>query len=372
MRLKLKDLKQIVDNTLAEEKTTSLLREEVSRVLGPSVITNVKLKRLAEEANDRLDVLERTGRTGRLDFKPSVMLSFAKSSEPEVRRLAARVLPEQYISQFRFDKDPAVRHAAAKRLPLPVLKEMVSKSSSDDELHTIYQMRLHEDGIPDPKRSETNKEKYFQNLKDVSKRQIDMDLSDGWYTSTALKAIRDYQRNIEGQWDEAWVNRYCSSLRSPNGVEVDPVKLWKEIQRQLKTHDDFIMQKFSLKEVATALRDSEPYVESVDPVAELLESNACNSEYVERAKQIFSIRESFVPPGIKKYLSNVGVMTETKIPCIGKVPHRAEISRLDERALDTFVKKWNDVQAQRGEPIRISWSPSPSAMGAITFNAELK
>ena len=85
------ELKKVLKQTLAEEKAVEVLREEVTHNLGPSVVTDVKLERLAENVNDRIDVLERTGRGDNLNFRPSTVLRFAEHKNPEVRRLAARL-----------------------------------------------------------------------------------------------------------------------------------------------------------------------------------------------------------------------------------------------------------------------------------------
>ena len=375
MRLKLKELKQVVDNTLAEEKSVDALREEISRVLGPSVDTDVKLKRLAEGANDRIDVLERTGRAGRLDFKPAVLLKFANNTDPEVRRFVARVLPENFIAKFKLDTEPAVRHAVARRLPLAVVKEMLNRNISDDELRAIYrEKKLQESAETELK----NTQKHYATL-NAAAQQNDDELSDQWYTSAAHKAISDYNHNLEGQWDEPWVHRYCASLRTTSNIHVDELKLWKEIQKQLKDRDDRTLERYSLKEVAKRLRENfdhdDPtvvYTEAIDPVKKLLESDLSSTEFVRQAKQIFNIRESIMPSSLRKYMVSEGRTSEIMIPCLGKVPGRRSVTRLDERALDSFVKRWNDVQHQHGEPIRINWAHNPSGPGMITFNVELK
>ena len=378
MRLKLKELQKVVEQTVAEEKNLDVLREEISRVLGPSVITDVKLEHLAEGANDRLDVLERTGRMGRLDFKPSVLLKFANNPIAEVRRLVVRITPDHFANQFKNDRDPAVRHAAAKKLPLQLVKEMLRRDPNDDELHQIYhQRKLSEAGLPEPKKQEGHFDLYGEKLGDAVKQDSGPELSDLWYTTAAHKAISDYNRNIEGQWDEPWVHRYCSSLRASSGVEIDERKLWKEIQKQLTDRDDRTLKRYGLKEVARRLIESSEddfdlYVEELNPVQDLIESDLSSIEYVNKANSVFRIKESIMPPGIKKYRVSEGRRTEFRIPCNGTIPGGKSISRLEEKALDMYVRRWNDVQAQRGEPVRINWTPNPGNASAFSFSAELK
>lgn len=378
MRLKLRELQKVANQTLMEEKAVDALREEVSRVLGPSVLTNVRLEALAENVNDRIDVLERTGRAGQASLKPAILLKFVDNPSAEVRRMIARTLPEQFLSRFKTDRDPAVRHAAARRLPAQVIKEMLQRTPRDDELRYIYheKKRLTESGVPQPKVADGTLDIYGERLKGTVKQPAGPELSSQWYSMTAHKAISDYNHNIEGQWDEAWAHRYCASVKATSGVAVDGKKLWNEIQKQLKDRDDRTLERYSLKEVARRLRESAddaPAVSEVmDPVERLASTNMSGSEFLREAARVFSIRESVLPRSLQKYRIIEGKALEIMIPCTGRVPGRASITSLDERVLDTYVKRWNDAQLQAGEPIRIDWTPNPGSMGTISFKAELK
>jgi hypothetical protein len=374
MRLKLRELQKVVNQTLMEERTVDALRKEVSRVLGPSIFTDVKLEALAESVNDRIDVLERTGRGSQVNFKPALLLKFADNQNAEVRRMVARVIPEQFLSKFRSDRDPAVRHAAARRLPLQVIKEMMKRTPNDDELRQIYREKMIvESGIPTPLVLDEPFDMYGKKLGDAVKQPAGPELSDQWYSMTAHKAISDYNHNIEGQWDEHWAHRFCASIKATSGVEVDGKKLWNEIQKQLKDRDDRTLERYSLKEVARRLRESfDDVQETVDPVESLASSNLSGSEFLREAARVFSIRESTMPRALHKYRFVEGKTFELKIPCTGKIPGRRNITSLDERVLDTYVKRWNDAQTQAGEPVRIDWAPNPNAMGSISFNVELK
>ena len=114
------------------------------------------------------------------------------------------------------------------------------------------------------------------------------------------------------------------------------------------------------------------YVEESDPVQDLIESDLSSIEYVNKANSVFRIKESIMPPGIKKYRVTEGNRTELRLPCKGSIPNGKSITRLEEKALDMYVRRWNDVQAQRGEPVRINWTPNPSNANTFTFSAELK
>ena len=374
MRLKLRELQKVVNQTLMEERNVDALREEVSRVLGPSIFTDVKLEALAESVNDRIDVLERTGRGNQVNFKPALLLKFADNQSAEVRRMVARVLPEQFLSKFKTDRDPAVRHAAARRFPTQVIKEMLKRSPNDDELRQIYrEKKIVEGGTPTPAIVSEPLDVYGKKMGDTVKQPSGPELSDQWYSMTAHKAISDYNHNIEGQWDEPWAHRFCASIKAASGVEVDGKKLWDEIQKQLNDRDERTLERYSIKEVARRLRESFDDVQEIaDPVESLATSNLSGSEFLKEAAHVFSIRESTMPRALHKYRFIEGKTFELKIPCTGKLPGRRSITSLDERVLDTYVKRWNDTQAQAGEPVRIDWSPNPNVMGSISFNVELK
>lgn len=360
-----KDLKKVLSQTLAEEKAIDLLREEVSRNLGPSVITEVKLDLLAENVNDRIDVLERTGRADGLGFKPSVLLKFAENKNPEVRRLVARLLPERLAEKFVLDRDPYVRHAAARKVPLGLVKEMLRRSPGDDELHVIYRER---------RLSESAEISAGERLKGKVKEPAAPELSDFAYNNMAKKAISDYNHNIEGMWDEPYAVRYCASVKATSGVQYDPKKLWNAIQDYLNDRDENVLERHSLRESyeLQGESDEENTVEQTDPVSELVEANISSHEYVERANKLFSIRESIMPAGLRKYRMTEGLSGEMTIPCTGRLPYGMKMTPKTERALDMYVSSWNSVQSRKGEPVKIDWTPNTMSIGSFSFNVELK
>jgi hypothetical protein len=360
-----KELKKVLNQTLAEERALDVLREETTRNLGPSVITEVKLDQLAENINDRMDVLERTGRELRQGFRPATLLRFANNPNPEVRRLVVRLLPEKFARNFITDRDPYVRHAAAKRVPLSLVKEMLRRSPGDDELHVIYRSR---------RLGEAAEVSIGERLKGNVKVPNSPELSDFTYQLLAQKAISDYNSNIEGQWDEPFVVRYCASVKATTGIQYEPARLWKAIQQRLTDRDDRVLERNSLKESRVSyneLGEDDAY-EQVDPVTELVESNISSHEYVTRANRLFSIRESIMPAGLRKYRMTEGLSGDIMIPCTGKLPFGMGMTPKTERALDMYVNKWNDVQSRRGEPVRIGWTPNTMSIGSFSFNVELK
>lgn len=378
MRLKLKELQEVANKALFDEKIIDTLREELSRVLGSSILVDVSLQQLAEGANDCIDVFERTGRTGRFDFKPSVLLRFVDNKSAEVRRLVARLLPEQYVIKMRHDKDAAVRHAVARRLPLRVIKEMRSRWPNDDELYEIEsQKTLDEAGLPTPKNLKNepfdmNGEKEFSKATQNGNAQDD-DLSNQWYETKAYKLIQDYGNNMEGQWEELAVRRFCASTQATSGVEIDQQKLYKEVVKQLKEKEDRGLERSALKEIAQFLRESsEPELprivsEDIDPVQSLLENKTSSSEYVKNAFKVFNVRGKMI-----YRLSEGAKLRSVKIPKIGQLPVKREVTRIDEQALDLFVRNWNSIRSMKGDPVRIEWSPNPSKTGLISFSIKTK
>lgn len=387
MRLKLGTLQKVVNATMIENEALEVLREEISRVLGPSVVTNVKLKRLAEEANYRIDVLERTGRGETIShFKSDIVSRFMNSSVNEARVFAARVLPESYIKKMSNDSSDEVRHTVARRLPLQLVKEMVKKTPHDDELRFILREKKSSSGIKTPEKRPFAHDPVEdkERLGDAVKQDPGLDLSDSWYDMQASKFIKDYGGNMEGQWQAPLAYRYCSSVKATSGVDIDEKKLLDAINKQLEEKDDRTLERFSLREVAQKLlseveNDSDdsdlqlPVIdESCDnPVEALLHANCSSNEYVERANELFSIKESIMPRSLRKYRLSEGIRGDLLIPCVGRVPGKY-VDSIDESALDLYVEHWNAVQASNGEPIRIEWSHNPTTQNGVSFNVELK
>lgn len=377
MRLKLGTLQRIVDRATADERCTADLREEVTRALGQSVVVNVKLDALAEGANYRLDVLERTGRSA--TFKRSIVEKFLVSDSAEARRLAARVLPTVLAARLREDRDPAVRHAVARRLPVRLVREMLAKSPADDELRLIYRdKKLQEAGMKAPEKRPlgTDVSLDAEPLGDAVKQNPGAELSKRYYEVLAHKFISDYGDNMEGQWEAPLAHRYCSSVKATSGVQVDEKKLYDEIMRQLEEKDDNTLERNSLKETVQHLRESSTempeFSDPVNPVHGLLSHSGSSSEYVAAAMKVFSVRESTIPHSLHKFRFAEGRREPMRVPCTGQVPENKAVGSLEERALDRFCECWNEVQIARGEPVHIEWSHNPGGTGKVSFTAVLK
>jgi|SRR6478736_569401 len=387
MRVRLRELQKIVNQALDEERRVDSLRTEINRVLGPAVIAEGRVEQVAEAANDRIDVLERTGRSSRLDFKPSVMVRWLDHSSPEVRKFAARVVPEKFLAKMVTDKDGTVRATAARRLPIGAVREMLKRFPKDDQIRVIYkEKRLAEAGLAKPEVVPMGHDpaEDAERLGDAVKQGEGPELSEAWYNQRAIKFMQDYGGNIEDAWEELAARRYASSVKATSGVEIDEAKLLKAIKELIKEREDRAMERSALKETLEWLRGQDehetlseavamPLISlEIDPIRELLEGGLSPSTYISQANSLFRIREAIVPKGIRKHRLGESNAQSSMMPVIGYLPHRSGFRALDERALDTYCKHWSERQALQGEPLRLEWSNHPDDVNKISFNAILR
>lgn len=374
MGLKLNELQKVVRNVVKKERNIDTLRGEIVRTLGPTILVSRGLERMAESANERLDILEATDKPYQ-QIRPALLLKFIDSDSPEVRKLVARLLPESFLKVFMKDSDPSVRAITARRLPLNLVSEMVRRFPKDDTLRDIAKMkRLVEAGLPDPEIEDEEFDMYGEEpIGDVFGDIDYPDLTDAWYDTTALKIINMYGRNIEEQWEEATVHQYVDSMASM-GVEVDREKLFDAVYDLLQTRADVVLEENSLSSIAKRLRLEDTNVmpiisESVDPVQQLLSFKTSPSEYIKKFEEVFSVKYtmSMNPASI--------VMSEGP----AKIRHPASavlldnsIRSIDERAVDVYVDAWNSKNSVKGETYyRLSWSPDIVG-GLVNFHLELK
>jgi hypothetical protein len=361
------DLKRVMIKTLAEEKAADMLREEISKAFGPPVNTDVKIEIMAEEANDRLDLFERTGRNLTYSMKPSLLLKFSTHPSSEVRRLVSRLLPERFIGRFISDKSSAVIHEIAKRLPLREVKALIKRRSSDDQLLTIFRERSLKEGNEIPRAGET--------LKGNVKVGLAIpELSDSWYEQMAFNALSDYGVEhggpLENSWDESFVKRYCASLKSTSGIECDPVRLWNSIQDLLEEREETALVKNNLKDAAKRVFERKTSYSRSNPLKDLVESHCGNAQFVDLFCEIFSVRESSLSGSLYRAQLSEGKSTEFGVPYYAHLPAGYKFSPLVEKAVDRFVRSWNGIRAQRGDIVRINWMPHTDSH-IIRFSSEL-
>ena len=371
MHLKLEELQKLVTKVVKEEKRYDSLKEEISRVVGPVVVTTHDLKLMAETANNRLDVLARSGQQIK-PVKTSVLLRFIDSHEPEVRRLIARLLPESFVRKMKFDKNYAVRWAVAERLSSKLVAEMIRKFPNDDQLRTIYKTKkLNEAGLPSPKLADEefdiNGEKP---LGDTARYEDHPGMTDVWYDSLARDIVNKHGRTIEASWEEKAVDTYANGLAS-QGVEIDSKKLLDAVYEFLAKRDENSLEENTLRKIVATLREEvvleTPYMpivrENVDTVSDLLKSHVSPVEYIQKFETTFSVVKSAVDnvgkkQGINENFARVVVPAEATLPMGSLRPS-------DEKALDTYTKNWNRLRQLRNQPYRLSWTPDTE--GKVSF-----
>lgn len=380
MRLK-QQLENVVNRAINDENLARSLRSEVSRVLGPCVDTDVGLKALLTATNDRLTVLEMSGR-GTRSFDAGVMIKLSRHDDPEARRLSARVLPTATLGKFTSDKDSVVRETVARRIALPDLRRMLTRFPDDDGIRAVYRTRLNEEGLPKPEVQDEPFDMYGEKRLGSAAKQQDLpELSDQWYESKAAKFIQDYGTNIEYNWEETLVRSLARGMRSQANVNIDEKKLLKAIADLVKKKEDEILDRneVTIKETLAYLRSKEDLItegvneiENIceDPVLEMMSARHTPQQFIDEAKVLFSIKESVMPPTIRKHRLDVSVR-ET-IPMVGYLPHKGSFRSIDERALDRFVKHWNDRQSMTGEPLKLEWSCHPDSENKVSFSVILK
>jgi len=382
MKLKLKELQNVAKTTMKEERAVNSLREEIVNLLGPSVNVLGNHNYFASFVNDHLDVLESTGRFPRQGaVKTTTLIEASGSKFEEIRKVAARLLPEKFITKFLNDSNSSVRCAAAKRLPYSMIRESVRFYTDDDQLRSIVRMkRIHEAGLPAPKVVDEPFDMNGDPLGDSVKTHSLDDLPDSWYERLANKLCKEYGSNLEGQWEEILATRVATSNFATSSSNIDRDKLLKALYSCIKEREDLVLGEGSLKSIVRGLRKKEyldeavmPIIEeSIDPVKELLEASLSSSAYVERAEKLFSVKKSYIPAGIKKYRLGEGYNADTEVPMLGRLPNGSSITSTTEKALDVYVDSWNKQQTIKGEPYRLSWNPHPSSISMVGFNLELK
>lgn len=386
MRLKLSELQRLVNSTIDEAKAADELKAEIGRVLGPVVVTEGKLVEVVASANDRLTVLERTGRIGAIGFDPNITLKWATHVDPEMRKFVARVCPEKYLVKFGYDKSPEVRAAAASRMPLNAIKEMIKRFPKDDALRAIFrQKKLVEAGVKQPEKQPLGHDPVEdkKRLGDAAKAQLGPELSETWYVSQAQKLMCDYGRNIEHAWEETAVRRFCASVKATSGVEIDEAKLLKSVKDLVKEKEDMAMERDALKETLDFLAKKEEeellaegiipdMTEAADPVEELVNSGLNGEQFLEAASKLFKVQQGMLPVGIRKYRLGEGSARQTLVPVVGMLPHQNGFRAVDERALDIFCEAWSKRQQLSGEPLRLEWTIHPTDVNKIGFTCILK
>lgn len=359
---------QNLKKLVLEEKASEVLKEEILKVLGPVINYSPKLEKMIAEANDRLEVLERTGRISSVDFRPSTLLKFSKHKNPEVRKFIARTLPQTMLERFMYDESSEVRHVAARRLPIPKLKEMASYYKNDDELYEIKRTRLIENNSgmsPEPR--------YGEKMQGKARQHEGPELTDQWYVSHAQKAISDYNGNIEGQWQWPYVQQFHKN----SGVNFDCQRLYDEIMGQLEVKDDEALIQDKLKDAAKRVFEGAylrtAHLEDEKSIySEVLSRRISNLTRVDLCKRIFDIKESQIPNGLKRMRLSEGLHSNVAVPVSGRIPSGEIFTHEVEKSLDAFQDSWNALREAAGDNLRITWAHDPTSLRKFLFTLEMR
>ena len=363
MSLKVSKLQQIAHSIKKEQDLLESLKLETHAVLGYNVSISEGLDHACFQINHILDVMQAKGNNDEVVFKTSLAKKMLESKSREARRLAARTIQKNLVANLRLDTDSNVRLEACKRLSYDLVSEVVEFFPNDYELHYIAEQKKNE------------KDDDFLHLYDdkrlgkAAKPVFQPELSDAWYTTVAKKFLQDYGTNIEYQWEEPLIHRYCSSIKATTGVVVDSKKMYDKIIELIKQKEEEAL----LKDEKNRIKKLEKFRENVetnvaDELNDLLKSTTSNLQFVSKINQMFEVKTSILPSGIRKYSS---VISEVSLPTKAKIPG-GKLTTLVEKVLDTYVESWNRHQSLRGEPIKISWSSDQFDSSKICFSALLK
>jgi hypothetical protein len=357
MRLKLSDLQQVVEEATREKKAVDSFCNEIKAVFGPTVMAADDLETLVEQAHYRLDVLERTGRINYISFPTAAAVPLSNHKNAAVRRLVARLLPEEFSSQFINDKNPSVRASAAQKVSFKLLKETVRLRPNDTVLQDALELRA-------------LTERADSALEAAAESPEGSDLlSDGWYKKTAHKLIQDYGRTLDTGWVPAAVTQLCSAMRASNRFNIDAYKLMKKVVECLTEIEE---ERFESLKESLQVSTVQEYKESVDPVQQLTESRCSAQEYISMANKVFNISMSSIPRSLQKFHISEGISRQVSIPTSGMLPRRGPFRYIDENALDTYVKHWNTLHSLQGNTYKLAWSPHPESQNKFSFNLVLK
>jgi len=360
MQLKLKKLQNIVKEAMKKEKSALQLMRECLQVFGPSVNVSSDPRRVFAAVNDKLSIMESRGQDLPVgSIRNSILLSASETSK-EARKLAARLLPEHHAFRFLVDRDTNVRCAAAKRFSHDQLREALQMYPFDDQLHTIAQRKkLFEAGLPKPKEVDPHLDIYGDgSLGEVLDGYEPDDLTDGWYKRTAKKIYDDYSGRLDGNWRNLAVSRLCASVFATSGVKIDPMKLHQELAK-IDNLADSLGESYDPDPSLSVLFESVgsdapviPVLEEqyfVNSVKSLLTESSTRASYISSAEKVFSVTHAIIVDSLDE---------EIEVPCNGMLPEGVSWDVSTEKALDRYVRSWNERSTSRGSKARVAWGCS--------------
>lgn len=368
MSLKLHQLQNIVNETVKKRAIIDVLRETVQTETGFTIDASSSLDYACYQINDILDVAEARGDYAKLPLKTSTLNKLKESSSAEARKLAARTLPANLAASLRFDRDPSVRQTSCRQLSSELINEVVRRYPRDFEVQHILEAKKKEEAKLDVK-----------SLDKAAKMNKQAEMSDLWYERHAKNFLEEYGTNIEYQWEEILIKRYCDSLKHTSKIEVDSDKMHKALMKLIKEKEDAALladaerhvrklkKEYGITEGATG--NQAPGVENVtDTLRSIVNNQDRGSAFFSMANQILNVKEATLPASVRKYNVSEGVI---RVPVKAKIPG-GSLTALAEQAFDAYVAKWNSLQENRGEPLKLSWDPDQGDVAGVTFSVILR
>lgn len=364
MTLKLRDLQAVVDTAVKKRKVVDILKESVLSSTGFIIDTAGSLDYVCYQVNEILDANAARGIDSQPELRTSLLKKLQESRSFEARKLAARLLPTNIATSLVFDINSSVRAAAAWRLPTAVVKEALQRYPNDFELQYIFE-----------KKNKEEKKK----MGTAARPMFQAELSDTWYADKARRFLDEYGTNIEYQWEEPLIQRYCSSLKMTSGIDLDVEKFYKILMKLIEEKEELALTDAEIRRMRKLIRDrgiSESTERGNNEIAENAEdvlrsianSHESSVAFLKRANDVLKIKEAVMPAAIRKYnISNGNI----SVPLKGRIPG-GKLTALAEQTFDTYISKWNTLQEQRGEPLKLSWDPDPSDAGGVTFSVVLR
>lgn len=359
MQLKLKKLQNVVKDAMKKEKSALQLMRECLQVFGPSVDVSSDPRRVFAAVNDKLSIIESRGQDLPVGLIKNSTLLAAASTSKEAKKIAARLLPEHQVTRFLIDRDTNVRCAIAKRLSYSQLKEVLQMYPFDDQLHTIAQSKkIFEAGLPKHKDIDPHLDIYGDgSLGEVLDGYEPDDLTDGWYKRTAKQIYEDYGGRLDGNWRNLAVSRLCSSVFATSGVKIDPMKLHQElvdIDKRAGSLEESYDPDPRLSMLFESMGSDAPVIPVLEeqhftnPVKSLLAETSTRSSYINSAEKVFSMTHDVVVDSLDE---------EIEVPRYGRLPEGVTWETSAEKALDKYVRSWNERSSSRGSKARVSWVP---------------
>lgn len=363
MGLRIRQLKFIAEDIVKNQRLLEALREEVRGALGCLINISEGLDEACYQVNDALDVAKAKGNLMHVSIKTALLKKLIESNSDEARKLAARLLPENLIINYRFDKNPEIRAEVCRRLPTKFISEVVEAYPGDYEVAYIFEQKKSKDD-----------ERYLnlyndKRIGDLARPEFQPELSDTWYRDRAQRFLDEYGTNIEYQWEEVLVRRYCASVKATSGVQIDEKKLYDAVMDLILEKEEESLLKDEKKRVNKLEKIRESYEPKffTDDLKVLLQSSQSSQNFILQVNEKFSIKESQVPAGLRKYTVGAGF----SVPMKATIPG-GKLTHLVESILDTYVSKWNEIQSMKGEPLSLNWDADPLNEGKISFRIVLR